>query len=115
MYLRYEAPADVRQDEDALGQVGRIGSTSLIAFSVMTFIMSVVLPWFVRSPEDEARGFARRPPTAMASVVTRVEKYKPSLLTTWTLSHCVFAASMMLAPFVTSLRSATMIVAACGM
>ncbi|KAF2012886.1 sucrose transport protein-like protein [Aaosphaeria arxii CBS 175.79] len=114
IYLRYEAPAEVKAAGDLTGQVGRIGSTALIAFSIITFLMSVVLPWFVRNPEDEGPGFTPRPPQSIASFVTEVEKYKPSLLTAWTVSHCIFAGSMMMAPFVQSLRSATLIVAACG-
>lgn len=97
-----------------LAQVGRIGSLSLIAFSIITFAMSVLLPWFVKSPEDEAAGFTPRPPQSIASFVIEMEKYKPSLLTVWTISHCVFAGSMIMAPFVHSLRSATIIVALCG-
>lgn len=97
------------------GQVGRIGSMALIAFSIITFIMSVILPFFVKSPDEEGPGFTPRPPASIASFVTEIEKYKPSLLTTWTVSHCIFAGSMMFAPFVQSLASATIIVAACGM
>ncbi|KAF2184694.1 MFS general substrate transporter [Zopfia rhizophila CBS 207.26] len=114
IYLRYDAPAEAKQSGDLTGQVGRIGSMSLIAFSTITFLMSVMLPWFVKSPEDETPNFTPRPPASIASFVIEVEKYKPTLLTTWMISHCVFAGSMILAPFVTSLRSATIIVAVCG-
>jgi solute carrier family 45 protein 1/2/4 len=114
IYLRFDAPVEVKASEDITGQVGRIGSTALIAFSVITFVMSVVLPWLVKSPQDEAPGFTPRPPASIASFVIEVEKYKPSLLTAWTASHCIFAGSMIMAPFVQSLRSATLIVAACG-
>lgn len=88
---------------------------ALIAFSIITFVMSVLLPFFVRSPEDEkSPDFTPRPPKSMASLVTGIEKYKPSLLTAWTISHCIFASSMIMAPFVQSLRSATIIIAVCG-
>lgn len=115
IYLRYDAPAEAKAAGDLTGQVGRIGSLALIAFSIITFVMSVFLPFFVKSPEEEAHGFTPRPPASIASFVIEVEKYKPSLLTTWTISHCIFAGSMIMAPFVQSLRSATVIVAACGM
>ncbi|KAF1953166.1 hypothetical protein CC80DRAFT_420523 [Byssothecium circinans] len=115
IYLRYDAPVEARLHSDLTGQVGRIGSMALIAFSIITFIMSVILPFFVKSPEDELRpGFTPRPPQSMAGFVTEMEKYKPSLLNMWTVSHCIFAGSMIMAPFVRSLRSATIIVAACG-
>ncbi|KAJ4303002.1 hypothetical protein N0V90_001893 [Kalmusia sp. IMI 367209] len=114
IYLRFDAPADAKAAGDLTGQVGRIGSMALIAFSIITFVMSVILPFFVKSPEEEGPGFTPRPPASIASFVTEFEKYKPSLLTTWTVSHCIFAGSMIMAPFVQSLRSATIIVAACG-
>ena len=115
VYLRYDAPADVKAAGDLTGKVGRIGSMALIAFSIITFVMSVLLPFFVKSPEDEkAPGFTPRPPKSIAGFVTEVEKYKPSLLTAWTISHCLFASSMIFAPFVRSLRAATLIIAVCG-
>lgn len=84
---------------------------ALIAFSVITFVMSVILPFLVRSPEDDEKGpgFSKR-----ASGSSGWEKYKPSLLTAWTTAHCIFAGSMIMAPFVTSLRFCTIIIACCG-
>ena len=115
VYLRYDAPADVKAAGDLTGKVGRIGSSALICFSIITFVMSVLLPFFVKSPEDEkANGFTPRPPKGLSTVVAGVEKYKPSLLTAWTIAHCLFASSMIFAPFVRSLRAATFIIAICG-
>ncbi|KAH7074855.1 major facilitator superfamily domain-containing protein [Paraphoma chrysanthemicola] len=115
VYLRYDAPADVKAAGDLTGKVGRIGSMALIAFSVITFVMSVLLPFFVKSPADEkVPGFTPRPPKSIAGIVSELEKYKPSLLTAWTISHCLFASSMIFAPFVRSLRAATFIIAVCG-
>jgi solute carrier family 45 protein 1/2/4 len=115
VYLRYDAPPDVKAAGDLTGKVGRIGSMALIAFSIITFVMSVLLPFFVKSPDDEkALNFTPRPPKSIAGIVTGLEKYKPSLLTAWTISHCLFASSMVFAPFVQSLRSATIIIAICG-
>lgn len=115
MYLRYDAPADVREAADLTGKVGRVGSTALIAFSIITFVMSVLLPFFVQSPDVEnGPRFTPRPPKGIAGLLTTLEKYKPSLLTAWMVAHCIFAVSMAFAPFVTSLRGATIIIAACG-
>ena len=41
-------------------------------------------------------------------------KHKPDLLTAWQLSHIIFAASMVFAPFVRSLQMATVLVSICG-
>lgn len=97
------------------GQVGRIGSLALIGFSIITFIMSVLLPFVVKSPEGEEAPFTARPPAKLATLVERAGQLKPSLLTAWTISHAVFAGAMCLAPFVQSLRSATLIIGVCGM
>ena len=114
VYLRYNAPQEVRDHPDTLGQVGRIGSLSLVAFSIVTFAGSVIIPWFVESPEQEAPEFTPRPPANLARLLLEADRYKPTLLTAWTYSHIIFAASMVMAPFVTSLRAATVIVAMCG-
>ncbi|KAF2086884.1 MFS general substrate transporter [Saccharata proteae CBS 121410] len=113
IYIRYEAPMDA-QSQDTLGQMGRVGSMSLVVFSLITFVGSIVLPWVVKPPEDEKRDFTPRPPASLAPVVAEAEKYKPTLLTAWMLSHLIFTCSMLLAPMVSSLRSATIIVAICG-
>ena len=85
---------------------------ALVGFSIVTFIMSVLLPWVVQSPEGENGGaLSVRPLASSASA----DKYKPSLLTAWMISHGVFAGSMILAPFVQSLRGATLIIGVCGM
>ncbi|KAB2577010.1 Major facilitator superfamily domain general substrate transporter [Lasiodiplodia theobromae] len=114
IWIRYDAPVDARSSEDTLGQIGRVGSLSLIVFSIITFVGSIVLPWLVKKPDDEKPEFTPRPPAGLASVVEQVEKNKPSLLTAWTLSHLVFTFSMLLAPFADSFRFATTIVAICG-
>ena len=62
IYLRYDAPIDVNASEDLTGQVGRIGSTALIAFSIITFVMSVILPWFVKNPRSEERRVGKECP-----------------------------------------------------
>ncbi len=114
-YFRYSAPEKVQNSKDALGDIGRVGSFSLVIFSVITFIGSVLLPWMVRSPEDEKVVFTPRPPASLVTVLTQVERYQPDLLTAWTYSHFIFAGAMMLAPFVTSLKLATILVSVCGM
>lgn len=42
-------------------------------------------------------------------------KRKPSLLTTWTYSNILFAVMLMATPFVSTMRTATFIVAMCGL
>lgn len=112
-YFRYDVPADARKSDDTLGAIGRIGSTALVMYSMITFAGAWILPMFVQSPEDNA--FTHRPPQAIAGFLTRFNKVKPDLLTAWMLGHLMFAASMALAPFATSFRFATVLVCLCGM
>ncbi|SCN75301.1 related to sucrose transporter SUT1D [Fusarium fujikuroi] len=111
-YFRYDVPADARKSKDTLGAIGRIGSTALVIYSVITFAGAWILPMFVQSPEDNS--FTHRPPQAIAGFLTRFNKVKPDLLTAWMFGHIMFAASMSLAPFATSFRFATVLVCLCG-
>ncbi|KAF1933509.1 sucrose transport protein SUC2 [Didymella exigua CBS 183.55] len=114
VYLRYDAPASAKNSNDMTGQVGRVGSLALIGFSIITFIMSVLLPFVVKSPEGEEPPYTARPPVKLATFVQKAGQYRPSLLTAWMISHIVFACAMCLAPFVESLHGATLIIGVCG-
>ena len=114
-YFRYSAPHMVAESSDTLGDIGRIGSLSLIIFSIITFLGSVLLPLLVKSPEDEKPQFTPRPPPSIAPLVKFLNQYKPDLNTAWMLSHFIFAGSMILAPFARSLKFATILVSFCGM
>ena len=43
-YFRYENPESAASSSDTLGDVGRLGSLSLVIFSGVTFLSSVLLP-----------------------------------------------------------------------
>lgn len=96
--------------------MGKIGSTALIVFSIVTFIASIILPILVQAP-DQSKSIAVRPPASLAPLASKLEvlrKNKPTLLTTWFVSHFIFAAAMCMAPLVTSVRVASALVAVCG-
>ncbi|GAM86773.1 hypothetical protein ANO11243_047930 [Dothideomycetidae sp. 11243] len=117
-WLRYDAPPSARDVPDLLASIGRIGSFTLILFSIMTFVCSVSLPWLVRSPDEDkqqATGFTPRPPEALKRLLPFLPKEKPSLLTAWTAGHFLFAATIIWAPFVTSINAARLVVAASGL
>ncbi|KAG8630086.1 hypothetical protein KVT40_001705 [Elsinoe batatas] len=115
-YLRYDAPASVRNAPDSLSTIGRIGSTTLILFSIVTFICSLSLPWLVQSPDSpSSKNFTPRPPERLKPLITLLPKSKPTLLTTWSASHFLFSLIMIFPPFITSLRSASLIVALSGL
>lgn len=114
-YFRYSAPENVKQSSDTVGEIGRIGSLSLVVFSVVTFAVSVLMPWVVNSPENEKQEFTPRPPPSLERVIKTMNALKPDLLTAWMLSHLIFAGAMCLTPFVRSLHFATILISICGM
>jgi solute carrier family 45 protein 1/2/4 len=112
-YFRYDAPNDPKDSGDALGDVGRIGSMALVVFSLVTFTGAYLLPFFVRSPNED--GFTYRPPGRIAKLATQLNQNKPDLLTAWFFGHLLFAAAMFLSPFAHSFRFATFLVGLCGL
>ncbi|KAI9171579.1 alpha-glucoside permease [Paramyrothecium foliicola] len=112
-YFRYDLPAGAEKSKDALGDIGRIGSTALTLYSIVTFVAAFTLPLLVKSPDDE--GFTQRPPQAVTGYLQRFATLKPDLLTTWVFGQLLFAAAMSLAPFATSFKFATILVCLCGL
>ena len=112
-YFRYDVDKDAKQSEDVLGDIGRIGSTSLVIYSTITFAGAFLLPLFVQSPDDQT--FTPRPPQAVAGFLERLREKKPDLLTTWIFGHLTFSAAMVMAPFATSYKFATLLVCLCGL
>ncbi|KAG9242984.1 sucrose transporter [Calycina marina] len=112
-YFRYDAPNEIRDTKDALGEIGRIGSMSLVVFSFVHFTGAFILPQLIKSPEQKS--FTARPPAAFAELVTVFQKYKPDLLTAWMCGHLMFSSAMIFAPFAHSVRFATTLVAMCGL
>lgn len=111
-YFRYDVSADARHSQDALGDMGRIGSMALTVYSTVSFLSAWVLPGLIRAPEDET--YTARPPASIAPLIEAFNKVKPDLLSTWIISNVLFAFAMFLTPFATSFRFATAIVALCG-
>lgn len=116
-YFRYDAAGQDHSDKDMVSEIGRIGSTSLIIFSIVTFTASVSSPWLVRTPEEEKEKYTPRPPPSLAPIVEKlpIPSRKPSLITAWFYSHFIVVFAMGLTPFVTSVRMATVLVAVCGL
>lgn len=112
-YFRYDVSPEDRASTDALGEIGRIGSTSLVIYSTITFIGAWLLPMITQAPTDAS--YTRRPPKALEGFLDRFDKLKPDLLTVWVYGHLLFAVAMAMAPFATSFRFATFLVCLCGM
>ncbi|KAI5927823.1 major facilitator superfamily domain-containing protein [Camillea tinctor] len=112
-YFRYDAPHDAKDSDDALGEIGRVGSEAFIIYSVITFAGSWILPLVIKSPDDES--YTQRPPQSIKGAVEKFNKYKPDLLTAWMLAHATFAGAMFFAPFAKSFRVATLLVCLCAL
>ena len=115
-YFRYSISPEQAAvpSNDKLGDIGRIGSLSLVIFSIVTLFSSVVLPPLVKSPDRAHEKFTPRPPPILAKFLTNVNELKPDLLDAWLLSHLIFALSMGLTPFVRSLSFATTLMSISG-
>lgn len=121
-YYRYEHhnTASDAESHDALGNVGRLGSLSLVIMSIIQFAASVILPYAVESPEKgpPKPPFTPRPPVFLPKWLEKAflqaSKYQPNMVTTWMIGELLFAAIMVCAPLVRSLRFAMILVAASG-
>ena len=116
-YFRYSiTPAEAAAPStDRLGDIGRIGSLSLVIFSLVALAGSLFLPILVRSPAGARSKFTPRPPPLLASFLTTFHALRPDLSTAWLFSHLLFAASMALTPFVRSVAFATTLISTAGL
>ena len=110
-YFRYDIPAGTKT-KDVLGEMGRIGSIALVIYSTVTSFGAFIFPLLVRSPDEK---FGARPSPALPGFLQRFNDKKPDLLTAWIIGQLLFSASMIFAPFATSFRFATILVAICGL
>ena len=119
-YYRYEHKPVDEDEHDALGNIGRLGSLSLVIFSLITFTSSVLLPYMVKNVEEGEKNekFTPRPPPSISksvqSFLVKASEFQPDLVTAWIISNLAFAAIMVWAPFIRSVSGATLLVALCG-
>jgi len=102
---------------------------ALVVFSCVTLVSSVLLPPFVRKPDDERKPtpsddepsrFTQlwqqsRIPQVFQFLVDKARPVRPSLTIAWAIGHGLFAFAMLCAPFVQSVRGATFVVGLCGL
>ncbi|KAM0444505.1 hypothetical protein ACHAO4_010069 [Trichoderma viride] len=112
-WIRYDMPSSAKSSNtDVLGEIGRIGNTSLMIYSTISFAGAFFLPMMVRSPTEES--YTHRPPAAMAGLLEKLDRMKPDLLTAWIVGDLMFAAAMFMAPLAKSFVSATILMCICG-
>lgn len=134
MYARHQNGLPSSEDEtsdvtDTVGHIARIGSMALVVFSCVTLISSVLLPPFVRKPDDERKSTRpddepsrlaqlwqqSRIPQIFQFLVDKARPVRPSLTIAWVIGHGLFAFAMFCAPFVHSVSGATFVVGLCGL
>jgi solute carrier family 45, member 1/2/4 len=118
-YYRYEhppPPPGSKDDHDALGNIGRLGSLALVIFSFITFGSSILLPCLILEPsKDSPSRFTPRPPSFLPrSLLAYLPSTKPSLVAGWQFSNLAFASIFMFAPFIRSVSAATFLIALAG-
>lgn len=106
---------ELKTSTDVLGDIARKGSLALVLFSLIAFAGSIVLPWFVKPPEDEEKPPSNIFPPSHTTKDSFFKKYQPDIPMAWALTQLAFGASMILAPFSHSFRFATTLIAFCGM
>lgn len=97
-----------------LGEVGRVGSLSLVVFSSITFLSSVLLPFCVQSPDTKRERFTPRTHPGITAILKVMHTIRPDLQTAWLISQIMFAATMIFAPLAHSRAFATFLVSVCG-
>lgn len=114
---------------DTVGHIARIGSMALVVFSCVTLISSVIVPPFVRKPDDERKFHndsgppsrltqiwqQTRIPLVFSFLLEKIQPIRPQLTTAWAFGHVLFAFAMFCAPFVQSVGGATFVVGLCGL
>jgi solute carrier family 45, member 1/2/4 len=102
---------------------------ALVVFSCVTVVSSILLPPFVRKPDDERKPPPQdaepsrltriwqqsRVPEVFEFLVDKARPVRPSLTVAWAGGHGLFAFAMICAPFVRSVSGATFVVGLCGL
>ena len=122
VYYRYDHPNthSTSESHDALGNVGRLGSLSLVIMSVIQFLTSIFLPYMVDPSQGRQSqlSFTPRPPRSLPSglrkALIRIGGRRPSLVTLWMCGELLYATIMISAPRVRSLRLAVTLVGLAG-
>lgn len=138
VYVKYDLPQEKQgsQSDDKVGDLARVGSRSLMAFSIVSLVCSLLLPELIKKPKDprshQRRGrlntvkfVLRKFKLAFNQIFSPMTRYLRmpmdangsqsfTLTDLWLVSHVVYAISAFLSGFVKSVTQATLVVALCG-
>lgn len=127
VYIKYDAPQEESQSDDKVGDLARVGSMSLMLFSLVSLICSLILPELIKKPADRqshrqgrlttVKFVLRRLKRACNIVLAPINLYLGTSLTLtdlWFTSHLVYALAAFSTGFVRSVTQATIVVGICG-
>nr|CAG8440775.1 8867_t:CDS:10 [Entrophospora candida] len=94
-------------EEDKLGDSTRIGSLTLLIYSIVSMMASIVLPFLVNPSDSSSSTTALS--NSSATITSKIFRLPIPWLTLprlWTISHFIFGGSMLLTLFVTEVYQA---------
>jgi solute carrier family 45 protein 1/2/4 len=105
--------SELRGAVDPVGLLARKGSGALFLFSLISLAGSIMLPWFVESPEGDDH--SSDPKKDSEGFLSTLRRYRIDITTAWGLSQVLFGFAMLLAPISHSFQFATTLIALCGL
>lgn len=107
IHSRFANDSSDGSSDDSVGDSTRAGSFSLLLYSIVSLMASFVLPFLVSSNESTRPKFSWKQLFQIPFVFLTVPKL-------WTISHFIFASSMLSTWFVTNGTQATILISLCG-
>ncbi|RIA98477.1 major facilitator superfamily domain-containing protein [Glomus cerebriforme] len=107
IHSRFANDSSEGSSDDSVGESTRAGSFSLLLYSIVSLTASFVLPFLVSPTGAIATKFSWKQLCQLPFVFLTVPKL-------WTISHLIFALSMLSTWFVTNGTQASVIISLCG-
>ncbi|RGB41290.1 major facilitator superfamily domain-containing protein [Rhizophagus diaphanus] len=107
IHSRFANDSSEEPSDDSVGDSTRAGSFSLLLYSIISLVASFVLPFLVSSNESTRPKFSWKQLFQIPFVFLTVPKL-------WTISHFIFASSMLSTWFVTNGTQANILISLCG-
>ncbi|CAB4419250.1 unnamed protein product [Rhizophagus irregularis] len=107
IHSRFANDSSEEPSDDSVGDSIRAGSFSLLLYSIISLVASFVLPFLVSSNDSTRPKFSWKQLFQIPFVFLTVPKL-------WTISHFIFASSMLSTWFVTNGTQANILISLCG-
>ncbi|PKC68687.1 MFS general substrate transporter [Rhizophagus irregularis] len=107
IHSRFANDSSEEPSDDSVGDSIRAGSFSLLLYSIISLVASFVLPFLISSNDSTRPKFSWKQLFQIPFVFLTVPKL-------WTISHFIFASSMLSTWFVTNGTQANILISLCG-